>query len=134
MKSRDLNKVLRLIVTDYKNTFGDSIGNLSTYRFGMSLIDTNERIKAICLSVSPEPIQKSKYLKRIFDHFVAEDYAIKDGNNNYVLTKIGYEKGGADFLQRTLEFLNKNPGLAIVISVVALFVSIGALCVSYFKP
>jgi hypothetical protein len=133
MKSRDLNKALRLIVSDYKETFGDSTGNLSTYRFSMSLINTNEKIKAICLSVSPEPIQKAKYLKRIFDHFVAEGYATEAGSN-YELTKLGYEKGATGFLQRILEFLNKNPGLAIVISVVALLVSIGALFVSYFKP
>ncbi len=51
-------------------------------------------------------------------------------NQEFSLTELGYEVGTESRLGRLLKWLNRNPGLAIIISMLSLVVSVIALIVS----
>ncbi len=51
-------------------------------------------------------------------------------NQHFTLTELGYEIGTESSFGCLLKWLNRNPGLAIIISVLSFLVSIIALIVS----
>jgi hypothetical protein len=133
LKEKQTIQALKLIVKEYKGHFGETIGELSEWAFSDDLFENNKELNSISLAVSPEPVQKRKYSKKIINHLIEKGY-IQHKADRYYLTKSGFIEGSQGIFGKSLVFLNNNPGLAVVISSIALLISILALYVSYAKP
>ncbi|QND84089.1 Uncharacterized protein ChrSV_1862 [Chromobacterium vaccinii] len=80
----------------------------------------------------PKIVKIENGIKRYFVVDIANELAInkfitfsKD-NTKFWLTELGYDEARKNCLHRTLEFLNKNGGISIIVSTISLIVAICA--------
>jgi hypothetical protein len=82
-----------------------------------------------------EPNIKGQALSKIYSELEHCGYICEENeNHSYVLTEKGFVFGTESYWQKKLNYINKNLGLAVVISFLSLVVSIVALYFSMSKP
>ena len=132
MNKKFVNDLHKGICCYYVKHYGWSIGRLPEWKFNFvetaTLKEIREAIKKYDIDNSDEnPVPDA------FKELVAKGYlnALEWGFN---LTEEGLRSGTRNVFASILLFLNKNPGVSIIISMIALVVSIVAVLISINKP
>lgn len=123
-----LSQFLGQLVKIYQNRFGESQGHLNEFLFDHSITVNESALSALVEGRFNDNV--STGLESLFNELEARQYIEVQANGDYALTISGYTLGSRGTLMKGLDFLNANPGLAILISVVSLVVSILALIAS----
>lgn len=125
MNRRLVRDALKMLCWKYVSDNKDSIANLSTYKFSYSVF--------VYLSGKPgwdkEIMEDGDLMGAIVDELESRGYVVQRSQFFY-LTEKGLKAGTNNMFQKTMGWLNANPGLAIVISFISLVVSIAALYLS----
>ncbi|MFT6154664.1 MAG: hypothetical protein ACJA1X_002025 [Bermanella sp.] len=115
----------------YEN-YGKVKGSLSDWQFS-DLIWVEGNFDSVL--PKGDPSIKGQALSKIYSELEHCGY-IREGNENnkYMLTEKGFMFGTESYWKKQLNYINKNSGLAVVVSFFALVVSIVALYFSMLKP
>ena len=111
MKEKTIKALLRLICKDYLEAKKSSFANLNTYRFD-AFIFTKSKIAEFVTKKKLENdidllltlLEDNGYVKSHFDQFE--------------LTELGYKLGTQSIFAKCLDWLNKNQGLILVLTLV----------------
>ncbi|MUK45868.1 hypothetical protein GNP79_19270 [Aliivibrio fischeri] len=120
MNERILNKVLRLICADYELNKKTNSATLKSYEFDSFIFSNNEFAKLL------DDNDLLTEIDVVLNVLEANDF-ITSSFEVFHLTELGYEVGTTNVIKRTIKWLNSNPGIALIISVLSLIVSILAL-------
>ena len=119
----------------YVANYGHAVHALEDWRFHFVEGSTVPELQAVCKKYSDE--DEGGYVAESFKELAAKGLLIEQ-EWGFCLSTEGFEEGTRGRMGRILKYLNKNPGLAIVISGVisglALLVSVIALYFSVRKP
>lgn len=125
-------RFLKVLCNIYIAKNGKIKSSLSKWTFS-GLIWMDSKFEGILPEGNPN--NKGDSLREIFSELEHLGYIRKSNERNrYLLTEEGYLCGTEAYWQKQLNYLNRNPGLAIVVSFFALVVSIAALYISLEKP
>ena len=123
MNEKLIHKVLAMICKDFTARKKTEALTIESYRFDAFLFGESEL--AIFFEKNGLLLEMDSIL------WILEDNRyITSSNENFSLTELGYEIGTESKLGHLLKWLNRNPGLAIIISMLSLVVSVIALIVS----
>lgn len=125
-----VHKILKALCSEYQKNCGDSFGNLHLHKFDY-FVFAEESISPLVAEYTPKD-EASEIIEWLVDELVALGYVTKNGSE-FWLTKEGFETGTKTFFKKLIDRLNRNPGLALIVSFSALLVSIAALYISYVK-
>ncbi len=116
-------KVLAYLYKKYKEDHGSSKSMFS--EFSIFILDNGLK-KAVPELYGTDPeLEKTK---NIFKELSVRGFIRIHGNNrNISLTEAGFIEASKTPLNRFIEFLNSNPGIAVIISLVSLIVATIAL-------
>lgn len=123
MKNKLIKIVLKDFCAQYKEKHGDSLSALSKHKYNSFSLCGRDIEKHL------DPYLKDGdggYLIWIFDELEERGHLKKFGSEYYLTIK-GYAEGTRSKAQKALNYLNANPGCSIVISIVAVIVSVIAL-------
>lgn len=118
-------KLLMGLYRRYIDQFGHGIRHLQEYKI---LITAAE----VYLPEMPELREVQGNMARdlfidVMKELEASGFVVFDGSTAFNLTESGYRKASMSWKDRTLDFFNKNEGLAVPISVISLVVAVIAL-------
>lgn len=121
---KQLKNIIVYLHKDYSEMYGKNVSKLSDY--SLSILDSGLK------SAVPQLYDKNDTdllrAKEAFKELAYGGYIDILGNyRNIRLTEKGYQEASMGFFKKALLFVNKNPGLAIIISLLSLAVSIIAL-------
>ncbi|EHD2271094.1 hypothetical protein JRK39_003541 [Vibrio cholerae] len=123
MNEKLIQKVLAMICKDFKARKKTEALTIESYRFDAFLFAQGELASFF---EKKGLLMEMDSILRILEGNRYITYA----NQEFSLTELGYEIGTESRLGRLLKWLNRNPGLAIIISMLSLVVSVIALIVS----
>lgn len=128
MNEKLVNEALKLLCKKYKADNGSSISNLARHKFSYDVfVDLDEKSK-----LSRKIQEDINLMGRIVDELDTQGNVVNK-YDQFHLTEKGFKVGTENFLQKSIRYLNTNPGFAIVISFISLLVSLVALFVSSTK-
>lgn len=131
MNQKLVHDSLKLLCKKYKEDCGDSFSSLNSYRFDYFFFGSGYGLPLVAKIIDEEP--NSEIMGWIVDELQAKGFVAKVDSEFY-LTQDGYIQGTKTLFPRLLAILNKNPGIAIIMSSIALIVSIGTLYLRYIEP
>ena len=133
MNEANMEELLRLFCREFIAINGQAIHKLPEWKFSYTAMvqrpENHEWLNRKC----PVEGDQGKFVQIIFDDLVARGY-FKEEAVQYWLTQEGFERGTETQAQKFLRHLNSNPGMAIIVSLLSLVISAGALYVAYTKP
>jgi hypothetical protein len=132
MNKKFIDEIHPALCRYYVANFGNSISNLSLWRFNCMECVSIPELKKVYDKFDCEQNNESMVIDA-FEELAAKGYLNKL-DWGYNLSEVGLKLGLQGKVSLTLVFLNKNPGIAIIVSVLALSVSICALFLSWSKP
>jgi hypothetical protein len=118
-------KLLRLIYKKYIARFGRGVRHIHEFPILLTYAE-------VYLPDMPELRELQGEMARdlfidVMKELEASGYVVFDKKTSFFLTAEGYAEAGKSRRDRTLDFFNRNQGLAVPISVVSLIVAIVAL-------
>lgn len=126
---KDLHKGICRYYVEY---YGLSIGKLPEWTFHFVEAATLKEIREAIEKYDIDNIDGNT-LADAFDELVAKGF-LKRLDWGFNLTEEGLRAGTRNVFSTILLFLNKNSGISILVSAIALVVSIAALLISVNKP
>lgn len=117
-------KIINCLYKSYISRHGRSISKLQQH----SLFILDKKLECAVPEMFSEGDTELKSVKDAFQELQHKGYVQVLGNNRQIrLTEKGYLFASENWFQKALIFLNKNPGVAILISAISLILSIIAL-------
>ena len=121
---KHLRKIVKCLYASYTERHGKTIGKLSEH----SLFILDHRLKEAVPELFDEKDTNLESVKEAFQELRHRGFVDVLGNNREIrLTSEGYKWASENVFQKSLNFLNKNSGVAILVFVISLIVSIVAL-------
>ncbi|WP_250465123.1 hypothetical protein [Microbulbifer litoralis] len=122
MKESLVKEVLFWLVREYQKHHRSSVSGLSSHRFSyLDLVAIGEKSK-----LSRELDSNPEIIGEVIDELAARGYVEKDFHE-FTLTEEGFREGSSGQLKRVLWFLNRNPGLSILVGIIGAAAATGTL-------
>lgn len=121
------SKLLKLLCQDYIAEFGHGVRNLPKFSV---LITAHEHYAQRMpeLYEYADGVRRPRFLD-VMQELQADGFVRFDENIKFFLTEKGYKAGASSWIDKSIDFCNRNQGLAIPIAVLSFIVSIIALFV-----
>ena len=121
---KHLRQIVKCLYADYTERHGSNVSKLSEH----SLFILDPTLKKAVPQLFDENDTSHKSVQDAFQELRHRGYVDVLGNNHAIrLTPEGYKWASENMFQKSLNFLNKNSGVAILVSIVSLIISIIAL-------
>lgn len=122
MKESLVKEVLVWMVREYRKHHRSSVSALSTHKFSyLDLAALGDKSK-----LGREVESNPDILGEVIDELAARGY-VKQEFHEFILTAEGFREGSSGLLTRALWFLNRNPGLSIMVGVIGAIAATGTL-------
>ena len=128
MNSVFVNELHKAICKYYVDNYGYSVSQLSSWKFSYCECVTIPELSTVVYKYDPDTLDETM-LPNALDELKTLGY-LTEFDVNFSLTELGLKNGTFSTLNKCLNFLNQNPGIAVIISLFSLLVSITALYVS----
>ena len=125
MNKKFIDELHKAMCECYKREHYGLISNLESWKFHYVETINIPELKFVLDKYDPES-ENECLVSNAFGELVSKGY-LNELDWGFNLTEKGYKEGIKNNFQKLLDFFNKNPGAAIIISFVSLIVSIGAL-------
>jgi len=125
-------EIHKAICKHYQKNYGGLVSDLKSWNFSFVETATIPELSAV-VEKYESTSEDNDLVRRAFNELVVRGY-LEEMDWGYCLTEVGLNIGTQNIFQRFIAFLNKNPGAAIIISMVSIVISLVALYVSYAKP
>tara|TARA_R110001592_G_scaffold325236_1_gene605089 strand:- start:1321 stop:1791 length:471 start_codon:yes stop_codon:yes gene_type:complete len=117
-----IKELHKSICRSYIKKFGGLVSQLKSWNFNFADCVTIPEIKVVvdqyCTSSTIDQM-----IPKAFEELVEQGY-LEEREWGYSLTDSGLKHGSQGVIKKIINYLNQNPGLAIVISIISLVVSI----------
>ena len=128
MNSAFVNELHKAICKYYVDNYGNSISQLISWKFSYCECVTIPELLAVVHKYDPDTLNETM-LPNALDELKSLGY-LSEIDVGFFLTESGLRQGTSTRFSKCLNFLNKNPGVAVIISMFSLLVSITALYIS----
>ncbi len=119
-------KLLRAICRYYVKEYGGLAGELHSWKFNfVETVTIPELNKVVNKYESDENL-----VPKLFKELAMLGY-LSEEDWGYTLTEKGLTEGTQSTFGKVINYLNKNPGFAIIVSFISLAVAVGALFIGY---
>lgn len=134
IERKKIRHFLRLLCEVYLSQFGDSRRNLAGWKFSYTIVDQHKTLSDFVKNEVEKEVLEGKYVALMFEELKCRGFLDGAVNNQFSLSEVGYKTGTDNLTDITIGYLNQNPGIATIISILAFLVSVIALVVAYAKP
>lgn len=132
MNQKFINELHLAICQHFQAEYGGLVSKLESWRFNYVETATIPRLKRVIDKYDPDSKNES-LVSDTFSELVTKGY-LEEKDWGFCLTEKGYLEGTQSIYRKVIVYFNENPGWAIVVSIIALIVSVAALYVVYTKP
>lgn len=127
-------KFLQRLCSIYEREYGPSVARLEEFVFDYRIV-ASDQILAELIDRHFDPEEQSRQgdsFELVFEELKHQGFLRQHPDNSFGLTREGYREGSSTQWEKALSFLNRNPGLSIVISILSFLVALGALAFSLY--